>query len=405
VTDATQEKIECRICGAKVHVMKGPKGHLAQAHPGVDEQDYLRTYPGAPLLSLHAEDLLRKRAAEKAAAEAAAAPALATAMAGSASLAMVGGTSGAPATKAFHELFGFGTTVREALGKSGGPIPIKVLNVVGPDSEMVPALDPNHVFDVELTKNICLGLEFNIPIYAYGPAGVGKTTGFLQVAAHTGRPTLRVQHTINTEEAHIIGQWIVKNGQTEFQLGPLAQAMLNGWLYIADEYDFALPAVLAVYQPVLEGNPLVIKDAPPEHRVIKPHPNFRMVASGNTNGTGDETGAYQGTQLQNAANYERFGIVVRVHYMEKAQEVKAIVQQSRVGPGDAEKLVDFAHRIREAHDGHTMSSTISPRSLIYAAKLGIVRGSMMAGLTVAFLNRLSSVDREAAKQVAERIFK
>jgi cobaltochelatase CobS len=396
-TEVSRDKILCRICSAQTHWIKK---HLDEAHPTISEQDYRSRFPDAPILSPYAEHLAKAAAAKRAAEKPVAADVhMAT---GGASLAVVAGKEG-PMQKAFHELFGFAAS-GEAMSKGGKPIPITVLNVVGADRELIPIPDSRHVFDLETTKVICMGLELNIPIYIYGHAGTGKTTGLVQTAAKTGRPALRVQHTINTEEAHIVGQWIVKGGETVFQLGPLAQAMINGWLYIADEYDFALPSVLAVYQPVLEGNALVIKDAPPEYRVIKPHPNFRIAASGNTNGTGDETGLYQGTNIQNAANYERFGIVHRVHYMEKPMEVKVIVQQAGISVGDAERLVDFAHRVRETYDSGKMSSTVSPRSLVYAAKLGLRRGSMLQGLQLALLNRMSSADREAAKGVAERIF-
>lgn len=49
--------------------------------------------------------------------------------------------------------------------------------------------------------------------------------------------------------------------------------MKHGWMYLADEYDFAQPNVLSVYQAVLEGKPLYIKEADAANRVIKPHPN------------------------------------------------------------------------------------------------------------------------------------
>lgn len=69
--------------------------------------------------------------------------------------------------------------------------------------------------------------------------------------------------------------------------------MKHGWVYLADEYDFAFPQILGVYQPVLEGEALVIKEATPEWRRITPHERFAFIGTGNTNGSGDETGLYQ----------------------------------------------------------------------------------------------------------------
>lgn len=389
-------RISCRLCGAKVHSIEL---HLRETHKGVTLAEYQATYPEAPILSEIAKQKIAE-ARQKKEAEAAATTGVKTAMAGAA-LSVVAGSG--EARLAFHELFGFDEKAPGVMSASGKPIPILVIDP-GKFKDMVPDVDNDHVFEPNLLKNLCMGIELGMPVYAWGHAGTGKTTTLLQIAARTRRPTLRVQHSINTEEAHVVGQWIVKGGETVFQLGPLAQAMMNGWLYIADEYDFALPSVLAVYQPVLEGNALVIKDAPQEYRVIKPHPNFRIAATGNTNGSGDETGLYQGTQIQNAANYERFGIVEQVRYMAPDLETQVIMKKAGVTKKDAEKLVDFAGRVREAYDKASISSTVSPRALVNAAKLGLRRGSFRIGLTLAFINRLSKVDREAVDAIAQRLF-
>lgn len=231
-----------------------------------------------------------------------------------------------------------------------------------------------------------------------------NTTLLEQVCARTQRPMLRVQHTANTEESHILGQWTAKGGETRFELGPLPLAMKHGWMYLADEYDFAMPSVLSVYQPVLEGKSLVIKEADAENRIIRPHPNFRFVATGNTNGAGDETGLYQGTNIQNAANYDRFAMVIQVLYMKPELEAQVLVNQARIPNEDATRIVDFANRVRESYDGNKISSTISPRTLINAAKIGQRRGSYRAGIGLSFTSKLSRVDREVCDGLAQRVF-
>lgn len=398
MNEASDGKIGCAICGARVHSIEM---HLRDSHPDVTLAQYQEANPIAPILSEIAkqkiEEVRKKKAAEAAAAG------VTVGMAGAAAAAPLHVVGGGPEKRAFHELFNLDPTIKDALSNSGKGIPIAICDP-GKDVDLVPLPDPEHVFDINLTKNLCMGIELGIPVYVWGHAGTGKTTTLKQIGARTRRPVLRVQHSINTEEAHIVGQWTAKGGETIFQLGPLAQSMMNGWMYIADEYDFALPSVLAVYQPVLEGEPLVIKDAPPEYRIIRPHPNFRFAATGNTNGSGDETGLYQGTQIQNAANYERFGIVEHCRYMPANKEVEIIVNKAKVAKPDAEKLVDFAGRVREAYDKASISATVSPRALVNAGKLGLRRASFRIGLNLAFINRLSKVDREAVDGIAQRIF-
>ena len=380
----TDTKIECKICGAHTHSIAL---HLKSDHPEVTVAEYQERFPGEPLLSETAKAAIEARRAETAAGEKPAA-----APAGKSSV----------TKKAFHEVFNLGSD-KAAKSAKGDPIPITVI-ATNNNPELVPEASDDYVYDVDELKNVILALEMNIPCYVWGHKGSGKSEMFEQIAARTNRPFCRVQHTVNTEESHIVGQWVVRGQETVFEYGPLPLAMMHGWTYCADEYDFALPSVLSVYQAVLEGKALMIKEAPAELRIVKPHPNFRFVATGNTNGSGDETGLYQGTNIQNSANYDRFGMVVHKKYMNKKDESKIL--QKRVGlvKEDADKMVEYAGLVREAYDGAKISDVISPRTLIYAAKIGVKRASFRQGIQLAFINKLTRVDREACDAMAQRVF-
>lgn len=381
-------KICCEICGARVHAIHL---HLRDAHPDWTIEKYIAQHPEAPTLSEEARkkvDEHRNKAAKASTAT---------------------GASSQVESAPFHEVFDLGD-IKAARNSRGGAIMIDVLRS-SENPEMIPEVSSGYVFEPDLLKNAMLAISLNMPLYVWGHAGTGKTTLLEQICARTRRPLLRVQHTINTEEAHLLGQWTVKGGETVFQLGPLAMAMKHGWAYLADEYDFALPSVIAAYQPILErnsageGKALVIKDAPPELRIIKPHPQFRFFATGNTNGSGDETGLYQGTMIQNAASYDRFGMVLKVDYMRAALEERVIISQAQgVSPEEAKRLVDFANRVREQFANGKISSTISPRTLINAANLGARRDNYRAGLALSFTNKLNTVDRQAVDGLAQRVF-
>lgn len=182
-------------------------------------------------------------------------------------------------------------------------------------------------------------------------------------------------------------------------------AMIHGMIYCADEYDFAMPSVSAVYQSVLEGQALVIKDAPPEYRVIEPHPEFRFVATGNTNGVGDETGLYQGTMIQNAANYSRFPITEEVKYMDAKIEESILRQKTNIDKTSAGKIVKFANDIRRSFADGKLGMTISPRELLNGTKLAIAfGGNFTMGLQLSFANRCSRVDKKVVEELLQRIF-
>jgi cobaltochelatase CobS len=372
-------KIECKLDGALCHSIQV---YLRENHPGWDIARYQREYPGEPILSEAAKSMIRVKQAQKEQAK------------------VVGGDR-----QPMHEIFALGE-VKAAMNARGQPIMIPVMSELTPEAEqLVPDVDQNYVFDIENLKSILIAQELKAPLYVWGYHGTGKTTLLEQIAARTKRPFMRVQHTVNTEESHIIGQYVVKEGETKFELGPLAVAMLEGFVYCADEYDRGTAPVLSVYQPVLEGKALYIKEAPPAQRVIRPHPNFRFVATGNTNGCGDETGLYQGTQMQDGANFSRFGVTIEIGYMEPKVESMVIAGQANIDKKDADKLVEFANSIREAFKAARLGSTISPRELINAARFAVMKGgAWRAGLIAAWAARLSRVDKETADGFAQRVF-
>ena len=373
-------KIECQICHGETHSIEV---HLKREHPEMSIHEYQRRFPGAPILSAYATQMLeehRKEMLEKA-------------------------KNQNPGKNFFHEVFDLGMDNMAFSTNGRNPIPVTVLPLSGDEADMlIPAVNPGYVYNVQELKYVMSGVEMNFPIYIWGHKGAGKTEMVEQICARTRRPLIRVQHTVNTEESQIVGQWTVRNGETKFELGPLPMAMLNGWAYLADEYDFALPNVLSVYQAVLEGKPLMIKEAPADLRIIKPHPNFRFFATGNTNGTGDETGLYQGTTIQNSANYDRFGVVIKKRYMSREDEIAILKENTEISDDDASDLLMFATSVREAFEAGKISDTISPRTLLFAAKLGIAHASFHKGLQLSFLNKLSTIDREACSAFAQRIF-
>lgn len=398
---SADDKIVCQIDNVQVHSIQT---HIKQHHADTwTIERYQEEFPDAPLLSPYAEAFLRKKLKEKKA---------------QVQAQTVSGAKPARlqvSLQAMADIFELGKAPA-AFGGNGSPIQISVMSGHDTDGMLyIPETDEDYVFNIDLLKEVCVGFELNMPVYLWGMHGTGKTTLPEQVCARTKRPFMRIQHTINMQESDVLGQWTVKDGATQFQLGPLPMAMLNGWVYCADEYDFAMPSVVAVYQPVLEGKSLLIKDAPPEFRKITPHPEFRFIGTGNTNGVGDETGLYQGTLVQNAANYSRFAITREVKYMEAKIEESILTGKTGITKADAKKLVKVANDVRKMFAEQKISTTISPRELISAARLATIFGRKDAttgtarlgyetGIELAFSNRLSRVDKKVIDEYVSRTF-
>lgn len=399
------DQISCKICGEDTdHIGK----HLKEAHPGVTIESYQSQYPGAALTSSRydrkAAELLQRKAEDVK---------VTNGMQSMVAKILPFTPPNSVIKQPLNETFEMplDDSMRSPLKKGqtqGDPIMIDVMDRNALDAESIdaiPEVNEGYVFRPEELKDLVMAIQLNIPTLVWGYHGAGKTTVVEQVCARINRPYLRVQHTDTTEESHIVGQMVVRNGATEFDYGPLAEAMMRGWVYLADEYDFAHPAVIAVYQAVLEGKPLYIKEAPPSQRLVKPHPHFRFIATGNTNGSGDDTGLYSGTKIGNAAAYSRFGITIHVEYPEAKTEIAILKGSLPLTQDVAEKLVDFAGCIRSMYAAGEISLPISPRELIRAAMIGVVKGgNFRRGIELGYSNRLDKTQGEAVSQTAQRVF-
>jgi cobaltochelatase CobS len=140
-----------------------------------------------------------------------------------------------------------------------------------------------------------------------GPTGSGKTSLVCQIAARLNWPVQSVTCHGRMELSDLIGQFILRDGNTAWVDGPLAVAMKEGQILILNEIDLMDPSELAGLNDVIEGQPLVIAQNGGD--VVRPHPKFRVFATGNSAGAGDATGLYQGILRQNLAFLDRFQVI------------------------------------------------------------------------------------------------
>ena len=144
-----------------------------------------------------------------------------------------------------------------------------------------------------------------------GPTGSGKSSLVLELAARLGRPVQQVTCSATMEIQDLIGQFrLVKDSDqvvTKFAYGVLPKAMMFGHILLLDEFDYAPPSSISALNAVIQGSPLIIEAM--GGQVVKPHPDFRLVITGNTGGSGDHQGGYVGTRQHNMAFLDRFRIM------------------------------------------------------------------------------------------------
>jgi len=203
------------------------------------------------------------------------------------------------------------------------------------------------------------------PVFITGLSGNGKTMMIEQVHAELKKELFRVNITIETDEDDLIGHYALIDGKTVWQDGPVVLAMERGGTLLLDEVDLASNKIMCL-QPVLEGNPLLIKK---EGRIVRPKTGFTVMATANTKGKGSEDGRFIGTNILNEAFLERFPITVEQEYPSVTVEKKIINKlMTSLNCLDEEfsaKLVDWADLIRKTFYDGGVDEIIATRRLVH----------------------------------------
>ena len=143
-------------------------------------------------------------------------------------------------------------------------------------------------------------------VMMYGPTGSGKTHLGEQAARALDLPFRSISFTSGVSEGKILGSMLPtgENGQFERQYTAFRDAFENGGVFLADELDAADANVLLVINSALSNESLQI---PGKKDPIPKHPDFVMMATTNTIGTGADR-QYSGRTKLDGATLDRFAI-------------------------------------------------------------------------------------------------
>lgn len=142
------------------------------------------------------------------------------------------------------------------------------------DGELKHEIKNVHASFARLLKHVLVGRH----VYLYGPAGTGKSTAAQQVAEHLNRRYGYISLTPQTPESRILGYMTATGGyvRTEFR-----ECYENGGVYCVDEMDNMSQALATTWNGALENGHMPFPDG-----LVKRHPDFVMVSTGNTSGAG-----------------------------------------------------------------------------------------------------------------------
>lgn len=278
----------------------------------------------------------------------------------------------------------------------------------------VPTVDPHYKFKAETLVPVLWALMNNKKAWLHGHTGTGKSTLISQVAARLNWPLIRVNFDSEISRLDLVGRDTLKKDEdgvtvSEFVDGVLPQALVQPCILLCDEVDFIRPDVAYVFQRALEDEGLLLSED--GGRLIQPHEHFRIIATANTQGQGDEHGIYQGARAQSMAFLDRFTVWVHCDYLEEAKErqlIKEIVPEAK--PYIIDQVMQYVQEHRTAFSTQKVSQPLSPRTIVALTEASTFYDNLfdrpvMEAAKMTILSKANDSDKNVLLGIADRVAK
>ena len=100
-----------------------------------------------------------------------------------------------------------------------------------------PTENPHYIFHEQSRDLIVWFVDSSDPLYVFGPVGCGKSSLIGQLAAKLNYPVFAITAHSHLEFPDLVGHLTIRQGNMEFEYGPLSLAMKYGGLFLLDEMD------------------------------------------------------------------------------------------------------------------------------------------------------------------------
>lgn len=192
-------------------------------------------------------------------------------------------------------------------------------------------------------KAICTTIAKGYPLYMYGDAGTGKSHTAKQVAEALGLDFYESQQVLFAHEMKGYG-----DAGGNFVPTPFFKAFTMGGLFFLDEIDASQPEALVVLNTAITNRRFDF----PVIGNVEAHPNFRVIAAGNTKMTGADI-EYTARSVQDASTKNRF-FFTNVDYTREIEDMLA---------GDDISIANFCRDLRHAKTAAQITLCVSYRSI------------------------------------------
>jgi gas vesicle protein GvpN len=234
---------------------------------------------------------------------------------------------------------------------------------------------------VELTGRALAYLAAGFPVHFRGPAGTGKTTLALHVAAHLGRPVMliagdeefatsdliggqygyryrkvvdRFIHTVLKYEEDAVQRWVDNR---------LTTACREGFTLVYDEFTRSRPEANNVLLAVLEERLLILPDMNRRDAYIKVHPEFQAIFTSNPQ-------EYAGVHEAQDALSDRL-VTMDLDYYDRETEIAITEARSGLPREEVARIVDVVRDFRASGE---YDQTPTLRACIMIARVTAMQG-------------------------------
>jgi nitric oxide reductase NorQ protein len=197
-----------------------------------------------------------------------------------------------------------------------------------------------------------------LPVMLKGPTGCGKTRFVHYMAWRLARPLITVACNEEMSASDLLGRYLLEDGATRWQDGPLTTAARLGALCYLDEVVEARQDTLVVIHPLTDDRRLL--SLPAHSEAFQAHPDFQLIVSHNP-------GYQSALKDLKPSTKQRFG-AIEFSYPARELELEILCHETALARDLAERLVSVAEAARRLK-GHGLDEGISTRMLVHAGAL------------------------------------